>query len=212
MPKVIAYQSTFDKKVFRFDQRDMYIKHLKTLRQKNTDKRRIIKARREFELFRTGAADSLSTVEEIEKWVIDNMETIAYSQMATASHGIDKLSPDSKMIKISFENLKRYNSVSNSHNAPRNGVTNWGNQNKDRPSGYPGLHGRLHMLLETPDSYGSCNISSILTKLGICTGSGGSGSFYSKQVKTKTQISLSYEVTLFDADWPCLAVTCKMNS
>lgn len=209
MPKVIAYQSLFDRRVYSFEQRDKYIIHLQKIRQKNTDNRQLAKAFDEFESFRNNAADTLSTIEEIEQWVIDNSNQIINSYRALIFHS--NISPKSEILKFSFERIRHDNHVTNSHDAPRDGVTNWCNRYQDRPTGYPGHFGRVHMLIDSHDRYNT-SISEILTKLGICTGSGGSGSYYDGYIVSPSQHCLSYEVKLFDSDWPLLAVTEKMNS
>jgi hypothetical protein len=44
-------------------------------------------------------------------------------------------------VRIKSQNLTFSESVSNSHNCPINGITNW-HRNKDLPLGYPGWYGR----------------------------------------------------------------------
>lgn len=211
MPKVMAYQSKFDKRVYSLDQRDKYIKHLKKIRKRNTEDRFTEKALNEFESFRNNAADSITTIEELEQWVMDNIKQIIYSNKALASRSIfDNIPTNTALLKFSLDNMRYNDHISNSHNAPRDGVTNWHSE-PSKPSGYPGVRGRVNLLSESRRNEGSSpGFSDILTKLGICTGSGGSSSYYKEQ--KPTQYCSGYEVILFDSDWPCLAVTRKLNS
>lgn len=210
MPKVMAYQSKFDGRIYGINQRDKYIKHLKRVRQKNTDNRQMAKALKGFASFRDSAAESLCTFEDISQWVLDNSKQIIDSHRIMVP--CSDVPPKAEILKFSFERLTHDNYVSNSHSAPRDGVQNWGNRHNDRPSGYPGYSGRVHMLIDSGDKYGNASIGEILTRLGICTGTGGSGSYYDDYIVSPSQSCFSYGVKLFDSDWPLLAVTTKLNS
>jgi len=95
--------------------------------------------------------------------------------------------------------------VSNSHNCPIDGVTNWCNEHKDRPTGYYGWQGRIEGKITTLDGkkFDKYYFSDILAnrfsndKLpycrGINSGSGGGGNE-----------GFGYDLQLFVDDFPLL--------
>lgn len=102
-------------------------------------------------------------------------------------------------IKITYLSLTYDAHASNTHGAPRGGVTNWERAATDKsgkplPTGYPAWTGRIEFTItgeKSPTHYWS---SDVMKKLGIHTGSGGgiSGNRY------------GFGVTFWADDWPTL--------
>jgi hypothetical protein len=128
-------------------------------------------------------------------------------------------------------------SVSNSHNCPHDGETNWGNTNPHAPRGYPGWTGRVWMRASNSNYPGFW--SDHFGGTGIHTGSGGFGSYdgmhrtisilyhahqshlrssLNDRKISKTQYNsllnewpepqlFSYQCEMFESDWPGLSQT-----
>jgi len=88
----------------------------------------------------------------------------------------------SKLMKIGFSEMRWRDSVSNTHDCPRGGVTNFWSK-EELPRGYPGWQGRIYIVIASEDVFGSREMK----QLGIYTGTGGGG---------------SYDVRLFADDFP----------
>jgi hypothetical protein len=79
-----------------------------------------------------------------------------------------------RITEFEFQRMRYDASCANSHSAPKGMPTNWGgNAGPGVPRGYPGWRGRV----EFTDEQHGWQFSEILQKIGIHTGTGGSGSF-----------------------------------
>jgi hypothetical protein len=85
---------------------------------------------------------------------------------------------------VGFKWDVRYNeTVSNSHDCPLNGVTNWGNTYPDRPTSYPGFYGRVWIRYQRElDLWGSDPLREGLTY----PGTGGAGTYGGPWEKVST--------------------------
>ena len=93
-------------------------------------------------------------------------------------------------IIITFLDITYSDCVSNSHSCPRNGVQNWW-QSKDKPLGYPGWWGLIEFdIIDNRYSIGT----RLFKGTRIHLGTGGSSNC----------IKYSYDVKLFEDDWPGL--------
>ena len=117
---------------------------------------------------------------------------------------IDREKQDLKLIGFKWE-LTYSNQVSNSHNCPILGITNWRHSDHpERPTSYPGFFGRLWVRYnQEPKSFGSRPID----KTCLHTGTGGIGHYNGcpwKDAATKEikVIPFSWDVKLFINDWP----------
>jgi len=128
--------------------------------------------------------ESCDTFSELEVWITKNTKKII-------SHSCVDLASDLKFKHLKFYDMQLSDAVNNSHSAPKHGVTNW-YRDSNLPRGYPGWHGRLQYTA----SHTSGNInSSFFRLLRVHTGTGGG------------HINCSYEVKLFQSDWPGLGIT-----
>ena len=70
--------------------------------------------------------------------------------------------------------IRHDTSVSNTHDCPIDGVTNWGGRDQNRPFGYPGWEGRVWIRYKSDkETWGSDPFRATLTH----TGAGGWGSY-----------------------------------
>jgi uncharacterized C2H2 Zn-finger protein len=105
--------------------------------------------------------------------------------------------PEGFGVTITYLKISHYLKISNSHSAPRGGVTNWGPRKADKtgnplPTGYPGWNGYIEYKITGEKSPVHYWASGLLTDLGINTGTGGGMS----------EQRYGYEVTFWDDDWP----------
>lgn len=101
--------------------------------------------------------------------------------------------------------------VSNSHCCPRNGVTNWCRNKKDKPRGYPGWHGRIamsyfsdnyHVTIKKPNKKTFAHIEGpSVSDMGSSFGSSGSLCGINTGGGTRNECSVS----LFQDDFPVMA-------
>lgn len=107
-------------------------------------------------------------------------------------------------------NLSYSPNVSNSHDCPIGGVTNWGGRDENAPTGYPGWHGRIWVLYDRVFRVGGPeHISSALKQIRIHTGTGGYGTYNQTGgpwdydlIKPHKWAPYSRDVRFFSADWP----------
>lgn len=195
---MIAVDSATVKTVFRcpftqnlFPTKNSYSKHLMEYRKfihrrisENNHKRML------------SDLHSQTSFENIIKWIEKHPAFFYYNGLRYGSSP-KCIMPNNFSIKITYLNLIWSDSVSNTHDCPHNGVTNWGGREKfndgtPKPRGYPGFDGRIEYKL-SHDRSGFFSMD-ILDNTGIHTGTGGgiSGNRY------------GFSVKFFEADWPGL--------
>jgi hypothetical protein len=109
-----------------------------------------------------------TSLDELGHWVIECLEDYEctfYSQ---------RKNKKSKPVVLGLVwKIEEQRSVSNSHNRPINGVTNW-RAELDKPKGYPGFYGRVWVRYSsTLDGFGSDPFGNTFTH----TGTGGFGAY-----------------------------------
>ena len=113
----------------------------------------------------------------------------------------------------------RYGVVSNTHDCPINGETNWGGRDEDRPQNYPGWSGRVWIRYgnENRNGFGSDPFSTTLTYTGTGGWGGYNGPFqkissarfqryghsHDPECYPEPQV-YSWDYRFFAADWPGL--------
>jgi len=190
-----AYQCPWTNEIF--GTKRQYVEHLKELRETRMRRRARIakfeKVRAEF--------NSQKTFGDIIQW-IENHPEFFFDTAVTRPLFPRPCKPTDRenfYIKILDLTVRWDESVSNTHNCPRGGKTNWGGRKPNVPHGYPGWRGRITFSVRQYNPDGTINKrppahgSEVFNNTGICTGSGGGGSN-----------SSSYDVIFFDADWPGL--------
>lgn len=188
-----AYECPWTGKMYR--RKEEYVRHLNELREYTFHPR--IRARNATKIKEQLWA--LDSFEAIIKWLTDN-SLFMFEQCARPNWMDAKETVDAKKnfkFEITYLNLRYSERVSNSHDCPVGGVTNWRGDElfKDgtpKPKGYPGWEGRI----EFKKSHDTGFSSDLLEPLRIHTGTGGG-----RGIKH----SAGYEVKFFKQDWPGLA-------
>jgi hypothetical protein len=127
-----------------------------------------------------------------------------------------------KVVGFSW-NITHISEVSNSHDAPINGETNWSGRDSNVPTGYPGWKGRVWIRFNKDhdaswhDGFASDHFPATLTY----TGTGGAGAYNGpwsaicsawyqtvwgkrKSIRYPEPECLSWDYRFFDSDWPML--------
>lgn len=191
-------------KIFEEKDRAKYILHLKTTRANQKEERLHKKIRNEFAVWLKKERSEIYDPEDIIPWFLKNQRYIMDAANAIKFTNDDKrwrrgFHPDDKFTKIELKVKYNY-FVSNSHQCPDNGVTNWCAKNPGVTS-YPGWEGSIKGTLERPKKYdGNYPYSEALEVVGLKTGSGGGGNQ-----------GWQYDVKIFLADWPGLGQILTVN-
>ena len=166
-----------------------YVKHLKELRVTRMHSR--ARANRWQRLGedlwnQTSFEKIIKWVELHPEWFLDNAKRNGFYGSAKQFDSVR----DSFSIKITYLDLYWDDNVSNTHDCPHNGVTNWSGTDKNAPRGYPGWRGRIEYEIshELP-GFGS----DLMEGTRIYTGTGGGGGE-----------NYGYSVSFFADDWPGL--------
>lgn len=181
-----AYRCPFTNEIFGTKKK--YVAHLKELREDRMHRA----ARRKRHLRLRDDLNSQPTFEKIIEWVSNHPEfffdNIAWNDCFART---DRYTAEKRMkfeIQIVKLNVRWNPHVSNSHDAPYDGVTNWGRRDENAPTSYPGWEGHITVKMSEVDTFSS----KVLERTGINTGSGGGGG----------NDLYSYGVIFFDSDWP----------
>ena len=205
MPKVLVWKSTQDGKLF--EDKTKYTNHLRKLAGQRRSLRKVeqMEAERESFLVQMGQVESISA---LNKFIKDNWKWFWANGAKNDFYRFDQRTsaPFHEYVDVSIIDVRWNENLSNSHNCPRTGETNWGGyQSKDGvPRGYPGWSGRINIRVNPPmtshkknpymlDGWGSAYFDRTI----ICTGTGGGGS--GNDCK-----SYSYDVNLWAADFPVM--------
>lgn len=188
-----AYRCPWTNAVFAT--KKAYVSHLKELRQDHIHAkiRRDIFGKRKEDLW------NQPTFKDIVDWVERNPDFFfdnAGGMRGRARQDRIAAYREKFWIRITYLDLTWSQNVSNTHDCPRDGVTNWGGREKfkdgtDRPRGYPGWHGRIEYQMSHDLGFGS----DAMRGTGINTGTGGGIS----------DNRYGYDVRFFESDWPKIA-------
>jgi hypothetical protein len=200
MPKIEVWKCPKSGKVF-FG-RDEYGKHITALRTRLNEER-VWKRERSIIRERVWyAIENISSPKVLAEYIKKHFHDIMISYNG-ASPVVAEVIREIELKEFWFENLNYREHCSNSHNAPRDGVTNWSGRDDDKPTGYPGFSGRVKYVLDNEPNFGdkrlkvgkgniiSIDINNALKYIGVRTGGGGG---------CRNDAS-SYEVTLFLSDF-----------
>jgi hypothetical protein len=207
MSIITAYKSDADGKLF--EDKKQYQAHLRKLAAERRLLKKIADAEREFYQFNTHMGQ-VSRISELSKFIKDNWPTFWINGLKNYPWRLaDKDKNMHECVDIKFENIRWVDKLSNSHSCPRNGVTNWGNMNKNFPTSYPGWYGNIIIRVRPlvrkirgkevlTDGWGSAYFDGTI----ICTGGGGGG----RSQKTD-YVEYEYEVYLWADDFPGLVLS-----
>jgi hypothetical protein len=197
MPQIIAWQCEDTKEVFIVEAD--YKKHLRKIA---AQKREIAKAQNIKDTYfdwLNAERVKISHIDEIVPWLLKNQQYIMNAanvipEIRGHFGHRDKFCQGDEFTKLELKQCSWSQHVSNSHECPRNGVTNWCARDKTKPTGYPGWTGRINgSLKRAPQQMSDYPSSTLLNAAGIYTGCGGGGNN-----------DWAYDVRLFDCEWPQL--------
>lgn len=187
------YKCPWTGSLFEMSEKKEYVKHLKALRKTHREKWRMTYIRKGFDSWLDSEKSKITDVNQIESWVLDNQQKLFECINSMDIGSFDGGFKDGdRLERFKLGGLRHSPIVSNTHDSPRNGVTNFFSK-PDLPKGYPGWAGRVEGALIRKRQYNGYPITSLLKCIDLHTGSGGGGNS-----------SWSYGVKIFVDDWPSL--------
>ena len=155
-------------------------------------------AQAEFNKWLDTEKEKIHNIDKVAPWFLANQRIIMDAMNAGYKtgwnyRGWDKFVPEDIFTKLVITGIYRPE-LSNSHNHPRNGVSNWCGRRDDLPKFYPGFKIRVSGTLERPPRQNyKYPYSDALNLVGILTGTGGGGNS-----------DFGYDGEIFLDDWPGL--------
>jgi len=209
--KVQVHKCRITGKLFEDKDRAKYILHLKAMRTKQKELRLHEKIRKEFAVWLAKERSEIYDPNDIIPWFMKNQRYIMDAANALKFPDDKKYQrgfhPDDKFTDIELR-IKYSPCVSNSHQCPDNGITNWCAKNPGVTS-YPGWEGYINGTLVRPSKYNwSYPYSEALEIVGLKTGTGGGGN---DSWNYGGNDSWNYDVKVFLDDWPGLGQILVVN-
>lgn len=199
--RVQVRQCPFTGKIFEEHQLKKYVAHLAEVREGMKEKRKHNHLRKTFKEWLRKEKQKIVSIDMVVPWFLENQRTIMDAHNALGNVDWDgKFYKTDKFTELSM--TATYNNhVSNSHQCPDIGVTNWCAYDTTKTTGYPGFSGYVKGKLVRAKQHDSeYPYSGALKLVGIKTGSGGGGNS-----------SWEYDCKLFLADWPGLSQQLLVN-
>jgi hypothetical protein len=207
MSVITAYKSDADGKIF--EDKKKYQNHLRKLATARRYERKVyIDKEKKIAFLRNNFWEKVKSPAQLQAALLIHAEYFGLNGLAHESF-YGRKRPDGPPLLKKFSTFDlRYNpQVSNTHDCPHNGVTNWGGDKPGAPRGYPGLQGRFDYNVEWYAAWEGWypGGSDMWEGTRIHTGTGGGGGFkrYDHD-KTKGLQGFGYGVSIFFDDWPGL--------
>jgi hypothetical protein len=203
-----------------FEDQTKYKSHLRKLARERNTKRKLMVAEAVADQKWNELYEREQTIEQWRDMVIANQDMFWAEAAKSDPYDWKQVGKTHKKVVcpvprlLEFERFDvRWNpQVSNSHSCPHNGVTNWGNRDKNAPTSYPGWSGRVDWIVAWPKEWDGVYLGGDLfggfhgnrrTRADTGTGGGG-GMRWSEKHGCHVQ-SFGYDFKLFAADWPGMA-------
>lgn len=191
MPKILVWKCPNTGKLFEDDA--VYKTHLRKLAKERAQDRKEDVLRSNLEDTFKVMRDTCQSGDDIAKFILQNWESFHVNGIKKWDRDWSLQSKKPRKNKKPFAKvidckvvIGNYCNLSNSHDCPFNGVTNW-ERKDDKPKYYPGWSARLNL---TFDSEYTGFGSNFFENTGLTISCGGGG-FQ----------NLSYTATLFEDDW-----------
>lgn len=148
----------------RFFDRESFMEHLLELRTTRNYKFKMNRIKADA----SAVASRLSSIAELQDWLGNS----SYIRDLACL-----INPAAEVTCKDFVfSAIRVGEACNSHSAPAGKKTNWGGYDASIPRTYPGIECRINFRgdVKRGNFYGTCSVNSILSSIGIHTGTGGS--------------------------------------
>lgn len=197
--KIVAWKAK-DGKIFEFE--DDYKAHYRKIRKQEL---MVIAQKKAVDLqkvwFEENFWNKCKSVAQILRAVEISSQILYERQKESRPWGRKTKLPHDYAVEFESSRYRASPSVSNSHNCPEGGVTNWYGK-PDLPKGYPGYSGRFDYVIKHSDTVDTLG-SDFFKGTRIHTGGGGGGG--AKPVSKGGRASrYGYDFRIFFDDWSAL--------
>jgi len=208
MVQIVAYKCETTGKIFEHEAD--YLKLQRRLAREKAARDREMKLQNKLDSWFKEFRNRMMTPDQLRQEITENQEYFwALAKRSTFGFRSDdwqrvgknkrkgEIMPMPVLTEFTEWHLNWSNEVSNSHNCPTNGVTNWCHRDTTAPTSYPGWFGRIAWKVKWPEEWDGVYLGTDLF-VGSCihTGTGGGGAW-----KDGYQ-TFGYDVQIFAADWP----------
>jgi hypothetical protein len=215
MPRVTVWKCPHTGKLF--EDKTKYQTHLGRLSRERRERRRIQADRAQAQAWWLQLQQQEFDIMDLPALVLDHqdrfwteaarVEPWHWENIGKSRRGV--VCPVPTLLEFTRFEIHWSDSVSNTHDCPHNGVTNWGGRNKledgtPAPRGYPGWSGRVEWIVRWPREWDGWYPGSDLFSgkpVRIHTGTGGGGMIDSQRYGCTVQ-TFGYDAKIFAADWP----------
>lgn len=207
MPIVTAYQCPRTDKLFT--SKHAYLRHLKSLAERNLAVRnREKKKRKDEQWWEDNFYNKVQSAAQLEAALIHHVVYIVNRALTMnwCGEGAAKVIKENQL-SLEFTKFQvDSKNVCNSHNSPIGGVTNF-MQIDSLPKSYAGWSCRWEWLTHLSKAarlQTTCSGGLIFENTRIHTGTGGGGSFRVSDSPRRITQAFGYHVELFESDWPAM--------
>lgn len=172
MPKINARKCPRTGKLFETD--EAYRKHIVGLRKRLNETRpakiaarKAAQRRKDLRADVRAELDAIQDIENLEKYIKENFNRVMIAWNGGSNPAVHELLDQIKMEEFDLR-LRFSEKVSNTHNRPRDGVTNWGGRTEGAPRGYPGWSGHVSFTLNMDPSSHEHEFTRTLTSGILC--------------------------------------------
>lgn len=203
MSVITAYKCDTTGKLF--EDKAKYQKHIRSIANERRIQRKIeADHKSEIQWWHDNFWNKVKSLAQLQAAILHHSDVFAAQGVKNYGDGGKKLKP-TPILTITKFSIWYSDKVSNSHNCPHDGVTNWASRD-DAPRGYPGWKGRLEYVVQSHKNqlWMYPGGGDMWEDTRIHTGSGGGGGGTPEQEKVFQQ-SFGYGMELFASDWPAMA-------
>jgi hypothetical protein len=202
MSVITAYKCDATGKLF--EDKAKYVKHIRKVAAERRITRKIDAVHKtEKQWWMDNFWNRVKSLEQLKAAILHHRDVFAANGIKNY-RGSPKLLP-TPIIEFTTLKLHYKDSVSNSHNCPHDGVTNWAGETKGAPRGYAGWTGRFDYDVQSHKNqlHSYPGSSEMWENTRIHTGTGGGGGHKDQEKNFKQ--SFGYVLYLFFSDWPAMA-------
>ena len=206
MSVITAYKCDTTGKLF--EDKDKYKKHIRKIATARRNQLKIDQAHKvEVQWWHDNFWNHVKSLDQLKAAILYHRDVFA--ARGVKNYWSDKKLKPTPIVEFTTFRLGYSDCVSNTHDCPHNGVTNWGcketlNDGTPAPRGYPGWTGRFDYIVQSHKGqlFSYPGSSDMWEGTRIHSGTGGGGGHHDQ--KTNFLQSFGFDFRLFADDWPAM--------